>query len=123
MVGCASHGGVSLADPGVQAQAVFFTSVLGADVKQLLRFPSSYLGLPILLTCGITMLTYDLPDGYFEGIFLLAVTAVTIMLADRVLGIRLPEIAQFRSRRYVGTRDAFVALAFAAVVIFSACST
>lgn len=86
-------------------------------MKQLLRFPSSYLGLPILLTCGITMLTYDLPDGYFEGIFLLAVTAVTIMLADRVLGIRLPEIAQFRSRRYVGTRDAFVALAFAAVVI------
>lgn len=87
-------------------------------MKRLLRFPSTYLGLPILLTCGLTVLTYDLPAGYFEGICLLAVTALAILLADRVIGIRLPEIAQFRSRRYAGTRDAFVALALAAVVIF-----
>lgn len=86
-------------------------------MKQLLRLPSSYLGLPILITCGITMLTYDLPAGYLKGIVLLAMTALTIMLVDVVIGIRLPEVAQFRERRYVGTRDAFVALGFAGMVI------
>jgi hypothetical protein len=86
-------------------------------VKQLLRLPSSYLGLPILLTCGITVLTYDLPAGYLEGIALLAGTALAIMLADIVLVIRLPELAQFRARQYAGTRDSFVALAFAVVII------
>src|ERR1700722_8806781 len=112
-----AHDGVSISCPAFQAQASFLASVLGEAVKQLLRLPSSYLGLPILLTCGITVLTYDLPTGYLEGIVLLAGTAMAIMLADIALGIRLPELAQFRARQYAGTRDSFVALAFAGVVI------
>jgi hypothetical protein len=87
-------------------------------MKWLLRRPSTYLGLPLLLACGLTLLAYDLPDGYLQGILVLVLTALGIMLADTLLGTRLPDIAQFRARRYVGTRDAFVALIFAALVVF-----
>ncbi|MET0332409.1 MAG: hypothetical protein ABW154_13380 [Dyella sp.] len=87
-------------------------------MKYLLRLPSTYLSLPILLTCGLTLLTYDLPAGYLEGMFLLVITALIIVLIDVLAGSRLPTLAQFRMRSYVGTREAFVALLFAGMVIF-----
>ncbi len=87
-------------------------------MKQLLRLPSTYLALPLLLACGLTLLTYDLPDGYLQGLMLLVVSAAGLVLADLLTGARLPALAQFRVRRYIGTRDAFVALAFAGLVIF-----
>jgi hypothetical protein len=87
-------------------------------MKWLLRRPSTYLGLPLLLTCALTLLAYDLPDGYLEGMLVLALTATGIILADGLLGTRLPGNAQFRAHRYDGTRDAFVALMFAALVVF-----
>jgi hypothetical protein len=86
-------------------------------MRQILRLPSFYLGIPILLTCGLTLLTYDLPDGYAEGIFLLALTSVAIVVVDTWMGVRIPEIARFRSYRYAGSREAFVALAFCAVIV------
>lgn len=86
-------------------------------MKWLLRLPSTYLALPLLLACGLTLLAYDLPDGYLEGMLVLALTAMGVMLADAVTGTRLPRIAQFRARHYVGTRDAFVALIFAAAIV------
>ena len=86
-------------------------------MKWLLRLPSTYLGLPLLLSCGLTLLTYDLPDGYLEGMLVLMLTALGIMLADALVGLRLPAVDRFRARRYIGTRDALVALIFAAVVI------
>jgi len=87
-------------------------------MKHLLRLPSTYLSLPILLTCGITLLTYDLPADYLQGILLLVMTALIILLVDALTGTRLPPLAQFRLRSYVGTREAFVALLFAGMVIF-----
>jgi hypothetical protein len=86
-------------------------------MKWLLRLPSTYLALPLLLTCGLTLLAYDLPDGYLEGMLVLVLTALGVILADAVIGTRLPGVAQFRARRYAGTRDAFVALIFAAAVV------
>jgi hypothetical protein len=86
-------------------------------MKRLLRLPSTYLGLPMLLACGVTVLTYDLPEGYGPGILLLVLAAVGILLADLLFGPRLPAPRRFRERRYAGTREAFVALAFAAVVL------
>jgi hypothetical protein len=86
-------------------------------MKRLLRLPSTYLALPLLLACGLTLLAYDLPDGYLEGMLVLALTAMGVMLADAVMGTRLPGIAQFRARHYAGTRDAFVALIFAAAIV------
>ncbi|MGF6710410.1 hypothetical protein QFZ41_001374 [Luteibacter sp. W1I16] len=86
-------------------------------MKGLLRLPSAYLCLPLLLACAITPLTYDLPSGYGQGILLLVLAAAAILAFDAVVGIRLPSPAQFRARRYAGTREAFVALAFAAVVV------
>ncbi len=82
----------------------------------LLRLPSLYLGVPLLLACACTWLTYDLPDGYGEGLFVLALAGLAIVLLDLLGGPRLPAFAAFRARRYVGTREAFVALAFAAAV-------
>lgn len=87
-------------------------------MKALLRLPSSWLALPILLACGLTLLTYDLPADYLPGLLLLAVMAGAIMLFDVQAGVRIPPPARFRARHYAGTRDAFVALAFAGVVAF-----
>jgi hypothetical protein len=86
-------------------------------MKKLLRLPSAYLGLPILLACGLAWLTYDLPADYLEGMSLLVVTAVATMFLDVWGSVRLPEIARFRARHYAGTRDAFVALAFAGLIV------
>jgi hypothetical protein len=84
---------------------------------KLLRIPSTYLGLPLLFACALTWLTYDLPAGYGEGIALLAGAAAAVMMFDAVAGNRLPPLARFRLRQYAGTREAFVALAFALAVL------
>ncbi len=84
---------------------------------QLLRLPSIYLGLPMLLACGITWLTYDLPVDYLDGLLLLAATASVIVLFDVNAGVRIPETVRFRTRNYAGTRDSFVALAFAGLIL------
>src|ERR1700754_1428578 len=86
-------------------------------MKHLLRLPSLYLCLPMLFACGVTLLTYDLPTGYGQGILLLVFAAAGILLLDVLSGVRLPSPARFRERTYAGTREAFVALAFAAVVV------
>ncbi|HTM29346.1 MAG TPA: hypothetical protein VL097_08370 [Rhodanobacter sp.] len=86
-------------------------------MKRLLRLPSTWLGLPMLLACGLTLLTYDLPVDYLQGLLLLAVVVAAIMLLDVYVGISIPQPSQFRSRRYAGTRDAFVALAFAGLIV------
>jgi hypothetical protein len=83
----------------------------------MLRLASCYLALPILLSCALTCFTYDLPESYLEGVLLLAMTAFAILLVDVLFGTRLPSFAQFRVRRYVGTREAFVALVFACGVL------
>lgn len=85
-------------------------------MKRLPCLPSAYLALPLLLACALTLLTYDLPVDYLSGLLLLAVVAAAILLFDVQAGIRIPSPARFRARSYVGTRDAFVALAFAGVV-------
>ncbi|WP_241668963.1 hypothetical protein [Rhodanobacter glycinis] len=86
-------------------------------MKPLLRLPSTWLALPILLACGLTLLTYDLSVDYLQGLLLLAVVAAAIMLFDVHAGIRIPPTARFRSRHYAGTRDGFVALAFAGGIV------
>jgi hypothetical protein len=86
-------------------------------MKRLLCLPSTYLGLPILLSCGLTLLTYDLSVDYLQGLLLLAVTALAIVLFDVYGGVRIPEPVRFRARHYVGTRDSFVALAFAGLIV------
>lgn len=86
-------------------------------MTRFLRLPSTYIAWPLLLACGMTVLAYDLPAGYLEGMLLLVVAAVGILLFDAFVGIRLPSIARFRARDYVGSREAMVALVFAGVVI------
>lgn len=85
-------------------------------MKRLLCLPSAYLALPLLLACALTLLAYDLPVDYLSGLLLLAVVAAAILLFDVQAGVRLPSPARFRVRRYVGTREAFVALAFAGLI-------
>lgn len=86
-------------------------------MKRLLRLPSTWLGPPILLACGLTWLTYDLSADYLQGLLLLAVLAAAIILFDVQAGVRLPELARFRVRHYAGTREAFLALALAGLVV------
>ncbi|CAM0999802.1 Oligosaccharide repeat unit polymerase [Rhodanobacter sp. Root179] len=85
-------------------------------MKRLLCLPSAYLALPLLLACAVTLFTYELPLDYLPGVLLLAVMAAAILLFDVQAGVRIPPTARFRARRYGGTRDAFVALAFAGLV-------
>jgi hypothetical protein len=84
----------------------------------LLRLPSSYLVLPTLLACGLTLFSFDMPEPYLQGVLLLATVSLGILLADLLFGPRLPPVARFRHRHYAGTREAFVALAYALAVGF-----
>lgn len=86
-------------------------------MRRLVLLPSAWLGLPIVAACALTLLTYDLPDGYMAGLLLLAAAASMIVLIDVQAGIRIPPPARFRSRDYAGTRDAWVALAFAGLIV------
>lgn len=83
---------------------------------RLLRRPATYLALPLLLSCALTLLTYTLPDGYLDGIALLVVAALVVLVLDGVLGTRLPGVQQFRVQRYAGTRESFLVMALAAGV-------
>ncbi|MCW1977265.1 hypothetical protein XcmpCFBP7700_10520 [Xanthomonas campestris] len=83
---------------------------------RLLRRPATYLALPLLLSCALTLLTYTLPDGYLDGIALLVVAALVVLVLDGVLGTRLPSVQQFRVQRYAGTRESFLVMALAAGV-------
>lgn len=83
----------------------------------LLRRPSTYLGVPLLLACGLTTITYELPPGYGKGIALLAACALLVLALDAATKGALPTFDQFRRRHYAGTREGFVALAFALAVL------
>lgn len=86
-------------------------------MKRLLRLPSTWLGLPLLFACALTWFTYDLPVDYLQGLLLLSVLAAAIILFDVQTGVRLPPFAQFRARRYAGTREAFLALILAGLIV------
>ncbi len=45
-------------------------------MSTLLRRPATYLALPMLLSCALTLLTYALPGDYADGIALLAAANV-----------------------------------------------
>lgn len=85
-------------------------------MRDVLRLPSLYLGVPMLLACASTWLTYDLPGDYGEGLLLLTMTALGLIAMDLFTGSRLPALSRFRSRHYAGTREGLVALGFAAAV-------
>jgi len=86
-------------------------------MNRLLRLPSTYLALPMLLACGLTLLAYDLPGDYVQGVLLLVMAALGILMVDLVAGPRLPAMARFRLRTYAGTREGFVGLAYAASIV------
>jgi hypothetical protein len=86
-------------------------------MKRFLRLPSTYIAWPLLLACTVTCFAYDLPAGYLQGMLLLVEAAVAIIFFDAFAGVRLPSVARFRARDYTGSREALVALVFAAVVV------
>ena len=86
-------------------------------MSHLLRLPSTYFSLPLLFTCGITLLSYELPADYLQGIALLIAVALAVLAFDVLCGTRLPPPAAFRARRYNGTRESFVAMALAALIL------
>ncbi|CAD2258816.1 hypothetical protein [Xanthomonas arboricola] len=85
-------------------------------MSTLLRRPATYLALPMLLSCALTLLTYALPGDYLDGIALLAAAAAATCVLDAVLRVQLPAVERFRAYRYTGTRDAFLVMTLAAVV-------
>jgi hypothetical protein len=108
---------VAAAAAGLEDPAAVDQRGTGESVRRLLHWPSAYLGVPILLACVVTLLTYDLPDDYGQGVLLLAAVALIMLVFDGVAGSRLPPAAAFRLRSYAGTREALVALAYAGVVM------
>ncbi|KER82882.1 hypothetical protein [Xanthomonas arboricola] len=85
-------------------------------MSTLLRRPATYLALPMLFSCALTLLTYNLPGDYADGIALLAAAAAATCVLDAVLRVQLPAVERFRAYRYTGTRDAFLVMTLAAVV-------
>lgn len=86
-------------------------------MSRLLRLPSAYLALPILLACAAALWSYNLPGDYLQGMLLLAITALGLVGFDLLAGPRLPPMQTFRERRYAGTRESFVAMAYAAGIV------
>ncbi|GGA03074.1 hypothetical protein [Dyella caseinilytica] len=86
-------------------------------MKRLLLWPSAYLSVPILFACGVTVLTYDLPNDYWQGVLLLAAVALVILFFDGIAGPRLPTPQLLRLRSYVGTRESLVGLGYAGMVL------
>lgn len=84
-------------------------------MKGLLRFPSTYLSLPLLFSCVVTLLSYDMPTAYMDGIELLMAAAIVLPILDCLGGARLPSEVTL-ARDYTGTREAMVALSFCALV-------
>ncbi|KTF33717.1 hypothetical protein [Xanthomonas vesicatoria] len=82
----------------------------------LLRKPYTYLAIPIVISCFITAVTYELPRGYSQGLGWLLAAAMGVFALDVLVGIKLPSFENFRGYRYAGTRDAFVAMTLAVVV-------
>lgn len=82
-----------------------------------LRRASTYLAYPLLLSCGLTLVTYALPPSYAAGLWLLAGSALGVLVLDRWLGRPLPPTGPLLQRPYAGNREAFVATAFALVVL------
>ncbi|MEX1829411.1 hypothetical protein [Luteibacter sp. CQ10] len=88
-------------------------------MRSPIALPSTYVAWPMLLSCAVTWATYALPPGYGDGVVLLALAAVAVLVADLASRDRVPSGADFRGRRYVGTREGFVGLAFGlAVFVF-----
>ncbi|WP_127169943.1 MULTISPECIES: hypothetical protein [Xanthomonas] len=81
-----------------------------------LRRPATYLFPSLVISCLVSVGTYQLPVGYLNGIFLLIVAAWLLLVLDVLIGIKLPAFERFRAYRYAGTRDAFLVMALAAVV-------
>ncbi|MCC8628383.1 hypothetical protein LN484_18760 [Xanthomonas vesicatoria] len=81
-----------------------------------LRKPYTYLAIPIVISCFITAVTYELPRGYSQGLGWLLAAAMGVFALDVLVGIKLPSFENFRGYRYAGTRDAFVAMTLAVVV-------
>lgn len=86
-------------------------------MRTLLRYPSCYLAVPMLVSCLATFLTYAVPDAYRGGVYLLAGASVAIIVLDAVVGIRLPPIRTFEAMDFCHTGEGVVALAFAAIVL------
>lgn len=82
-----------------------------------LRRASTYLAYPLLLSCGVTLATYELPSGYAVGLWLLAGSALGVLAIDYSLGRPLPPTGPLLQRRYAGSREGFVAIAFALTVL------
>jgi hypothetical protein len=86
-------------------------------MRRSLRLPATYMAWPMLVACLVTALIYDLPVGYAEGLVLLALGAVGALVADRLGTDRLPACWVPDRLDYTGTREGFVAMAFAACVL------
>ncbi|WP_311238498.1 MULTISPECIES: hypothetical protein [unclassified Xanthomonas] len=81
-----------------------------------MRRPYTYLAIPIVISCFITAVTYELPPGYSQGLVWLLAAAIGVFVLDLVVGTKLPSFERLRRHRYAGTRDAFLAMTLAAVV-------
>lgn len=81
-----------------------------------LRRASTYIAGPLLVSCALAFLTFQLPAGYGTGLWLLTGAALGVLMLDRSFGRPLPPLATLLQCRYIGSRDALVALLFAAAV-------
>jgi hypothetical protein len=61
--------------------------------------------------------TFDLPIGYMSGVVFLSGFAIILIFLDVLFKIRLPKAIVFQNLNLFGTREAFIALALAWIVI------
>ncbi|MCK1466623.1 MULTISPECIES: hypothetical protein [unclassified Bradyrhizobium] len=85
-------------------------------MSEALRYPSFYLAFPILLALSVMVVSFEFSVGMLGGVLFFTAAAVSIVLLDFVLGIRLPPLGALEAMDFWGTREGEVAAALCCVV-------
>ncbi|MFT4116901.1 hypothetical protein [Bradyrhizobium sp.] len=82
----------------------------------LLRYPSTYLALPMVVAVAGMVVSFEPSVAVLGGVLFFATAVAAIVVFDVFLGIRLPEPASFQGMDFSQTRQGAVAAALCCLV-------
>jgi hypothetical protein len=86
-------------------------------VNEVLRYPSFYLALPILLAVSVMLLSFQVSASMLGGVLFFMMAAVAIVMLDFILNIHLPPLQSFAGMDFTGTRQGAIAAALCWLVV------
>lgn len=86
-------------------------------MNRLLRGPSIYFGVPILLSAFVTFITFNIPQEYGYGLAFLTALALATIALDVLTGVQLPRRERFLSVNFIGSPEAMLARIMAMFIL------